>query len=192
MMVRKALSGLYAAFLRLKGLEVKKGLIVYGRPITRLSEKGTISLGENCVLCSKSEACFACVNHPVIQALLRPVAELRIGDDTGISGGSFCAAKSIRIGKRCLIGANALVTDCDFHAVKPEERRYNSNPDDIGCAPVVIEDNVWLGANVTVLKGVRIGENTVVAAGSVVADSLPPNVVAGGVPAKVIRYLKEE
>ena len=189
MIIRRLISGLGAAWLRMTGLKIKKGLVLYGKPITHLTEGGTISLGENCVLCSKSEANFAGVNHPVILALLRPGAKLFIGDDTGISGGSICAAKSVVIGKSCLIGANALVADCDFHAVKPEGRRHNSDPDDIGCEPVVIEDNVWLGANVTVLKGVTIGKNTVVAAGSVVTESLPPDVVAGGVPAKVIRKL---
>lgn len=192
MIIRRLISGFGAAWLRIKGLKIKKGLVLYGKPITHLTEGGTITLGENVVLCSKSEANFAGVNHPVILALLRPGAELNIGDDTGISGGSFCAAKSVTIGKGCLIGANALVTDCDFHAVKPEGRRHNSNPDDIGCEPVVIEDNVWLGANVTVLKGVTIGRNTVVAAGSVVTKSLPPNAVAGGSPAKVIRDLEEK
>ena len=189
MIIRRFISSLGALWLRAKGLKIKKGLALYGRPITHLTEGGTISLGENCVLCSKSEANFAGVNHPVILALLRPGAKLEVGDDTGISGGSFCAAKSVVIGKGCLIGANALVTDCDFHALKPDGRRHNSNPDDIGCEPVVIEDNVWLGANVTVLKGVTIGKNTVVAAGSVVTKSLPANVVAGGSPAKVIKVL---
>ena len=192
MIMRRFISGIGALWLRAKGLKVKRGLVLYGKPITHLTKGGMIALGENCVLCSKSEANFAGVNHPVILALLRPGAELNIGDNTGISGGSFCAAKSVTIGKGCLIGANALVTDCDFHAIKPEGRRHNSNPDDIGCEPVVIEDNVWLGANVTVLKGVTIGRNTVVAAGSVVTKSLPPNVVAGGSPAKVIRDLEEE
>lgn len=192
MIVRKLLSALGASFLRAKGLKIKEGLILYGRPVVHMEKGGEISLGRGCVLCSKCEANFAGVNHPVILALLRPGAKLTIGDDTGISGGSFCAAKSVEIGSHCLIGANVTVTDCDFHAVKPEGRRHNSDPKDIGCAPVVIEDNVWLGANVMVLKGVRIGKNTVVAAGSVVTRDLPPNCVAGGVPAKVLRELGKE
>ena len=189
---RKIISALLSLPLRLKGVKTKGGLVLYGSPLIHLTPKGSISLGKDCVLCSSSKANFAGVNHPVILALLRPGAELEIGDDTGISGGSFCAARSVKIGKGCLIGANALVTDCDFHALKPEGRRHNSNPEDIGCEPVVIEDNVWLGANVTVLKGVRIGRNTVVAAGSVVTKSLPEGVLAAGVPAKVIRSLKDK
>ncbi|MBR5902244.1 acyltransferase [bacterium] len=188
----KLLSFCRAASLRLKGVKVGSGLVTYGSPLVHMEKGGSMTLGDNCVLCSSSKANFAGVNHPVILALLRPGAKLEIGDDTGISGGSFCAAQSVKIGSGCLIGANALVTDCDFHALKPEGRRHNSNPNDVGCAPVVIEDNVWLGANVTVLKGVRIGRDSVVAAGSVVTRDLPAGVLAAGVPAKVIKDLKEK
>ncbi|HET6421454.1 MAG TPA: DapH/DapD/GlmU-related protein [Geobacteraceae bacterium] len=57
--------------------------------------------------------------------------------------------------------------------------------------PVVIGDEVWLGANVTVLKGVTISENTIVAAGSLVTRSLPPNVIAAGSPARVLRQISD-
>jgi acetyltransferase-like isoleucine patch superfamily enzyme len=73
-----------------------------------------------------------------------------------------------------------LITDTDWHMDDPR-----TGPD----APVTIEENVWLGANVTVLKGVTIGENTLVATGSLVTRSLPPNVVAGGMPAKVLKQI---
>jgi acetyltransferase-like isoleucine patch superfamily enzyme len=82
---------------------------------------------------------------------------------------------------RC--GANTLITDTDWHTDDPR-----TGPD----APVFIGNNVWLGVNVTVLKGVAIGENTVVAAGSVVTKSLSANVIAGGVPAKVLKHLIQE
>ena len=72
------------------------------------------------------------------------------------------------------------ITDTDWHTDDPR-----TGPD----APVTIEKGVWLGVNVTVLKGVTIGENTLVAAGSLVTGSLPANVMAGGVPAKVLREI---
>ena len=61
---------------------------------------------------------------------------------------------------------------------------------DIGGAPVVIEDNVWIGANVTVMPGVTIGKHSVVAAGSVVTTDIPPDTMAAGVPAKIIKKLE--
>ena len=77
---------------------------------------------------------------------------------------------------RC--GANTLITDTDWHA---DDQRAGFD------APVIIEKNVWLGVNVTVLKGVTIGENAIIAACSVVTRSIPPNAVAAGVPAKVLK-----
>jgi acetyltransferase-like isoleucine patch superfamily enzyme len=86
------------------------------------------------------------------------------------------------IGNNVAVGNYTLVMDTDFHAVgdhtKPGE-----------CSPVVIEDDVWLGARVTVLKGVHIGRGAVVAAGAVVTRDVPPYTLVGGVPAKVIRTL---
>ena len=60
---------------------------------------------------------------------------------------------------------------------------------DIGGAPIVIEDNVWIGANVAIMPGVTIGKHSVVAAGSVVTTDVPPDSVVAGVPAKVVRTL---
>ena len=188
----KAFSLLQTFLLRLKGVKVGKGLVTYGAPFVHLEKKGEIILGEKVVLCSSSKANFAGVNHPVILALLRPGAKLEIGDDTGISGVSYTAAISVKIGRGCLMGANVMVTDCDFHAVNPKGRRHNSSFSAVAARPVVIEDNVWLGADVKVLKGVTIGRDTVVAAGSVVTKDLPAGVLAAGVPARVIRKLEEQ
>lgn len=184
-------SGAVALCLKLKGVRAGSGLTAYGRPIVHLEKGGSLRLGDNVVLCSCSRANFAGINHPVVLALLRKGAALEIGDDTGISGGSITAAVSVRIGRECLIGANCLITDCDFHAVAPAGRRHNSDPAAVAAAPVEIGDNVWLGANVTVLKGVTIGRDTVVASGSVVTKSLPAGVLAAGVPARVVRRLGE-
>jgi acetyltransferase-like isoleucine patch superfamily enzyme len=104
-----------------------------------------------------------------------------------MSGAVICAAISITIGKECLIGADVLIADSDFHSIKPEGRRYGAAADDIGAAPVVIEDNVFIGARTVVLKGVRIGRDSVIGAGSVVACDIPEGAVAVGNPARVIR-----
>jgi acetyltransferase-like isoleucine patch superfamily enzyme len=87
-----------------------------------------------------------------------------------------------------LIGANCRIYDTDFHPVDFQERRSGARPK---TAPVAIGNDVWLGAGATVLKGVTIGDRTVVAAGAVVVADLPSDVVAGGVPAKLIRTLTQ-
>ena len=89
---------------------------------------------------------------------------------------------SITIGDGALIGHNAVLATLD-HGMDPSERH------DLFPAPIHIGENVWLGANVTVLGGVTIGDNAVIAAGAVVTKNIPPNTVAAGVPARVVRTL---
>ena len=107
-------------------------------------------------------------------------AQIYIGANCGFSATVIGCASKIVFGENVRCGANTLITDTDWHTDDPR-----TGPD----APVTIEKNVWLGVNVTMLKGVTIGENTVVAAGSLVTCSLPANVVAGGVPAKVLKCI---
>jgi acetyltransferase-like isoleucine patch superfamily enzyme len=146
-------------------------------------------IGDNVVLCSKAEYTDLGVSRPCVIRTLRPDARIRIGRDTGISGAAICAASSIDIGKECLLGAGVVIADTDFHPIAPRGRRFAKNYDSIGAMPVVIEDNVFIGANTIVLKGVRIGRNSVIGAGSVVSADIPADVVAAGVPARVLKSL---
>ncbi len=109
---------------------------------------------------------------------------LEIGHGVFINyGTSISAHRSVRIGDGCLLGQYAIVMDCDYHS--PGDR------DDHGEArPVVIGPGAWLGARVTVLKGVTVGAGSVVAAGSVVVSDIPAGMVAAGVPARVIRPVR--
>lgn len=88
----------------------------------------------------------------------------------------------IFIGDGVLIGHNVTLATLN-HGFAPEDRS-TTYP-----APIIIEKKVWIGANVTVVSGVRIGENAIIAAGAVVTKDIPANVVAGGVPAKVIKKI---
>ena len=107
---------------------------------------------------------------------------------TWINNGFRCIAEhtSITIGRNCLIGANVEILDSDFHGLRVVDRTA-SKPE--WAAPVVIEDNVFLGSNVRVMKGVRIGEGAVIANSSVVVSDIPSNVIAAGMPARVVREL---
>jgi acetyltransferase-like isoleucine patch superfamily enzyme len=110
-------------------------------------------------------------------------AQVQIGSDCGFSGTVIAAFKSIVFGRNVIFGANTLITDSDWH---PEDRRSGVP------APVLIGSNVWLGVNVIVLKGVTIGENSIIGAASVVTRDIPVNVIAAGTPCKVIRPLGGE
>ena len=178
--------------LRARGIAAGHGLVLYGMPMVKRAAGSTISLGCRVALCSSCAHNPVGISHPVILRTMRAGGIIEIGDDTGLSGATVCAARSIRIGAQCLIGANVTIVDCDFHPVAPPNRRHASADHAIGCAPVVIEDNVWIGMNTLVLKGAHIGANSVIAAGSVVTRPIPSNCVAGGVPARVLRVFTPE
>ncbi|WP_177217431.1 acyltransferase [Thermoflexibacter ruber] len=128
------------------------------------------------------------INHPVMIRLMNKNAKLTVGNNVGISGGGICVQTEVEIGNDVMLGANSFITDTDFHPVGPENRRRSR--EGVGTKKVTIEDNVFLGMNVIVLKGVTIGKNSIVGAGSVVATDIPPNQIWAGVPAKFVKEIK--
>ncbi|MQS76200.1 DapH/DapD/GlmU-related protein [Companilactobacillus halodurans] len=111
---------------------------------------------------------------------------LHIGKKVYISSCSmFVDLGGIYIGDKVLIGPNATIASVN-HQVQPSKRRH------LELKPVYIHDNAWLGANVTITPGTVIGENAVVAAGAVVTRNVPANTIVGGVPASVIKTIKEK
>lgn len=88
------------------------------------------------------------------------------------------------IGDGCQIGHNVVFATLN-HGMKPEDRP-TTYP-----APIVLGKNVWVGSNATILQGVTIGDNSVVAAGAVVTKDVPADTVVGGVPAKVIKKIAD-
>ncbi len=181
---------LYVPFrLRAMGVLLGKDVRFYGMPIVRMTKGSTIRLGDRVVLCSDSRFTDLGVNHPVVLRTLRCDSKILIGNDSGISGGSICAAISVELGKECLLGANVTIADTDFHAIKPEARRFNGNPQDISSSAVCIGDNVFIGTGSVVLKGVTIGMNSIIGARSVVTKDIPENEIFAGNPAQFLRKL---
>lgn len=116
---------------------------------------------------------------------VKPGAKISIGDFTGISNSCIYAAKEIEIGKHVLIGGNSKIYDTDFHSLNAEERV--DKKENIKTAKVTIGDYVFVGAHCVILKGVTIGKNSIIAAGSVVTKDVPANQMWGGNPARFIR-----
>lgn len=103
-------------------------------------------------------------------------------------GSVVVARESITIGENVLIAEHVTIRDQD-HTIVPTGDRGRVG---FTTSPIVIGDNVWLGAKVTVIQGVTIGNNVVVGANSVVTHDLPDNCVAVGAPARVVRHLRTD
>lgn len=119
----------------------------------------------------------------------RSNAIIIIGENTRIHGTCIHAQKSITIGKNCLIAANTNIIDSNGHLLSFDKPWDRINTKDEGKS-IVIQDNVWIGANSLILGGVTIGEGSVIAANSVVKNDLPPFCLASGNPAQVIKQYK--
>lgn len=111
--------------------------------------------------------------------------ELTVGEDSTLNYGAIVYGEAgVRIGSRVLIGNHSLISSVDH----TWEGRGSVFLQPMREAPVVIEDDVWIGAYSAVLAGVHIGEGAIVASHSLVREDVPPYAVVGGTPAKLIRY----
>lgn len=158
--------------------EVGTGLRAERLPYMRGA--GRLSLGNNVYLSGRS--CFY-----FMRGMPEP-PRIEVGDRTFIGNGcTLSAAGEIRIGHHCLISALVRIHDNDGHPLDAARRAAD---DPIGpgeVSPVIIGDNVWIGAQAIVLKGVTIGQNSIVGTGAVVTEDVAPNTVVAGNPARVVR-----
>lgn len=114
-------------------------------------------------------------------------ASLKIGNNVGMSSTRMWIHDSVTIGDNVKIGACVLITDTDAHPLDYLARR--SSNEGTKSAPIVIEDDVWVGAHSIILKGITIGARSIIGAGSVVVRSIPADCVAAGNPCKVIKSI---
>ncbi|MDD5664054.1 MAG: acyltransferase [Victivallaceae bacterium] len=169
------------AFLR--GVNIGKNVKFYGRTYFKKQHNSTISIGKNCTFRSSFKSNWIGINHPcLISTQGTEKAVIVVGNNCGFSGTVIAAFKGISLGNNVRCGANTLITDSDWHI---EDYRVTQPKE------IIIEDNVWLGVNSVVLKGVRIGKNSVIGANSIVTSDIPENVIAAGNPCKIIKKLKQ-
>lgn len=142
-----------------------------------------IKIGKGANFLSRATSNLIGINRPCILSTNNTGAKIIIGDNCGFSGTVIGAFKEINIGNNVRCGANTLITDSDWHL----DDSRSGEP-----KPIHIGDNVWLGVNTTVLKGVRIGANSVIGAHSLVTKDIPANVIAAGNPCKVVRKIKNK
>jgi len=166
--------------LLLKGISFNTKCYFNGFPYFHKAKKSKLILGIQCRFNSRTTSNLIGINHRCIISTLSEGAVLKIGDGCGFSGTTIGCFVHVELGKNVRCGANTLITDSDWHQDDPRA----GNP-----KPVIIEDNVWLGYGVIVLKGVTIGKNSVIGAGSVVTRSIPSNVIAAGNPCRIVKNL---
>lgn len=117
-------------------------------------------------------------------------ASLYIGDYSGMSNSVINCSNKIVIGNHVNIGAGCMIFDSNFHSVNWEKRgHWKTDADDIVTSPVTIKDYAFIGARSIILKGVTIGERSIIAAGGVVNKDIPDDCIAGGNPCRIIKVL---
>lgn len=165
--------------LKMWGVKYGKGIHAVGRVIIFKTPSSEINIGKECTFNSSSKYNFRGINHPCILQTGSPEGKIIIGNHVGMSGVSIVSNKSVKIGNHVLIGANCTIGDRDGHS-----DRYASSS-----KPIELKDYVWLGMNVTVLKGVTIGEHSIIGANSIVTKDIPAFCIAAGNPCKVIKTI---
>lgn len=127
-------------------------------------------------------------------------ASITIGNNSGISSACLWAKEHISIGNNVKIGGDCVLMDTDAHSLdwmvraglkKNEWGGVISDCKSANSKPITIEDDVLIGTRCIILKGVTIGARSIIAAGSIVTKSIPPDCIAGGNPCKVIRRINE-
>lgn len=147
-----------------------------------------ITIGDNFYL-SSGNGVNPIASNLQADVYVEPGATLTIGNNVGMSSTRLWIHESARIGNNVKIGGCVLITDTDAHPMDYMARR--SSNEGTKSAPVVIEDDVWIGAHCIILKGVTIGARSVIGAGSVVTKSIPADCVAAGNPCRVIKSLNQ-
>lgn len=178
--------------LTLFGVTYGNHCVIHGNFSLRVNRGATVSIGNNfCFICGRALNPLSRNSGGVIK--LNAGAFLSIGEHVGISSSVIWVHHSIHIGDYVKIGANTILMDSDCHSLNYLERR-NHEADMKGKknSGIVIGNDVLIGANCIILKGVSIGERSIIGAGSVVTKDIPADCIAAGNPCRVIRKLLRE
>ena len=159
--------------LRYPNLTIAPGVIVKGSFEIRNKVKVTIGSGSR-------------LNKRVV---IYGNGELTIGKNVSINGACIGCETSIEINDYCLI-SDCFLSDSDYHNLEPHLRHSPSISK--VAAPIILKHNVWIGARVTIMKGVTVGENSVVGLGSVIRKSVPDNVVVIGNPQQIVKHFEQQ
>ena len=162
---------------------IGSGLCVKGKLHLFTRRKNSIEIGNNLMIVSRFRSNPVGIVNPCVFDTLMG-GKIRIGNNVGMTGAILSSRSSITIGDYVMLGGNVRIFDHNFHSLSAESRRdERRDRQDVRTAPVMIGDDVLVGTNATILKGVSIGTRAIVAAGAVVVKDIPPGEIWGGNPA---------
>lgn len=171
---------------RFQGIKAPRSARFLGSPIVDICPGSSIDLGENVTITSHPRMHLNGCPHPTMLSTRQQESRILIGDDSAVSGSSLIARADILIGDRVMISAGCQLYAGHVHDTHTVPRRYLPATRRDTADTIVIEDEVFIGRNVTVMAGVTIGAGSVVGAQSVVTRDVPPMTIVAGAPAREI------
>jgi len=169
-------------------LRIESPFRVWGRIRFLIHGSGSISIGKDFHAVSTRRRSFITLFSPCHLTVVG-TAEIVLGDHVGLNGTTFVARKKIIVGDNTMIGPNTIIVDHDAHAAWPPSERWIRKG---SSAEIIIEPDVWIGMNCIILKGVRIGIGSIIAAGSVVIEDVDPHSLYAGNPAKKVKEFADK
>jgi acetyltransferase-like isoleucine patch superfamily enzyme len=168
-----------------KRLCIQSNYSVWGSIRFLIFGPGSIIIGRNFHAVSTRKRSFFTLFSPCHMTVIGN-AQIVLGEHVGLNGTTITARRKISIGDNTMIGPNTIIVDHDGHSAWPPNERWIKSG---SAAEIVIENDVWIGMNCIILKGVRIGSGSMIAAGSVVIGDVDPNSLYAGNPARKIKLL---
>ena len=180
--------GVCSVLFFINGVQVKS-FSCFGIPYVHISLNARCMIGENFKMNSGAKYSDSGVNGKC-RIEVRDTAILTIGNNVGMSDVTITCHESITIGNNVLLGVGAQIRDTDNHSLNPEDRINGLDWKNKKSAPIIIKDNVFIGAYSFILKGVNVGSNSIIGACSVVTKNIPDNEIWAGNPARFIKSIK--
>lgn len=168
---------------------VPNKIMSLGIPNIHISLKGEFIIGNNLTLRNYVKFSDTGENRPC-RIIVKGNGKLTIGNNVGITSSLICCWNNITIGDNVKIGGGNRIFDTNFHSIDPIFRKSDNDEIKTKTAPIYIENDVFIGTSCIICKGVTIGENSIIAAGSVVTKNIPSNEIWGGNPAKFIKKIE--
>ena len=180
----------------LNNIKYGKNFRVFNHLYLKIHVGALVQIGNNCTIMSGAGL------NPLSRNIKTCIyvgkkATLKLGHDVGISSSTLWVKESVSIGNSVAIGADCIIMDTDAHNLdwkircSEETNEYGESVDMVtaASAPIVIEDNVLVGARCIILKGVTIGARSIIGSGSIVTKDIPSDCIAAGNPCKVIKSI---